>query len=420
MEDNLKIDKKRIKNKYFEIFEFIQIIITEQNNKMKVRIELKDSKIYVKCSLKLDYFKIEFVNNYTLNELKKKCDYFRQFNNLQDFIRELIYNDLNDKNYIEGNEYKSKEIRLIICLPNLMFQTIGFSLKKKIKNNNDILYEMRNVIETYMGKLKIDGFKSRILASDEKSKELIKLWISPNERLSAKLLYSFNIQYKKNRFLKQQYEYEFDSTVEDFHRKCDNKENILIICKSQKEVFGGYTPLCFTSEDEYGRDNESFLFSLNRCQKYPKSSFDNTKSIWKYRDYGPSFHYDLYFRERKMNIIKFEQTNYLTPERWINRENCFYNENGILLESLEIWKITYNNIIKYINEINDIIDFKGENKFNNTNYNNISNEINNINNNEISNNKISNNEINIINNNEISNNEINNFNNINNIDINDY
>ena len=85
---------------------------------------------------------------------------------------------------------------------------------------------MRNAIEIYMGKLKIDGFKSRILASDEKSKELIKLWISPNERLSAKLLYSFNIQYKKNRFLEEQYEYEFDSTVEDFHRKCDKKENI--------------------------------------------------------------------------------------------------------------------------------------------------------------------------------------------------
>jgi hypothetical protein len=286
---------------------------------MKVSIELIDSKIYVKCSLELDYFKIEFVNNYTLNELKKKCDYFKQFNNLEDFIRELIYNDLNDKNYIEGNEYKSKEIRLNIFLPSLLFQTIGFSLKKEIKTDVNILFEMRNVIEIYMGKLKIDGFKSRILASDEKSKESIKLWISPSERLSAKLLYSFDIPYR--------------DTVEDFHEKCDYKKHILIICKSENEVFGGYTPLSFSSEDEYGRDNESFLFSLNRCQKYPKSSFDNSKSIWKYRNYGPCFHYDLYFREKKMNIVKFEKNNYLTPENWINKGNCLYNDKGIILES---------------------------------------------------------------------------------------
>jgi hypothetical protein len=179
-------------------------------------------------------------------EIKDKINDLLGINNLDI----PVCNNNNSFNSVKNNEKRNK-----------LKISIFSKIKKKIINNNDILYEMRNVIEIYMGKLKIDDFKSRILASDEKSKELIKLWISPNERLSAKLLYSFNIQYKKNRFLEEQYEYEFDSTVEDFHRKCDNKKNILIICKSQNEVFGGYTPLCFTSEDEYGKDNESFLFS---------------------------------------------------------------------------------------------------------------------------------------------------------------
>jgi hypothetical protein len=112
-----------------------------------------------------------------------------------------------------------------------------------------------------------------------------------------------------------------------------------MICKSNKEIFGGYTPLSFDSSDDYKNDNESFLFSINRLEKYPKDSYSRSKSIWCYREYGPSFHYDLYFRTNKINAVKFERTNYLTPNNWVNRRNCYTNELGVHLDSLEIYKI---------------------------------------------------------------------------------
>ena len=140
-----------------------------------------------------------------------------------------------------------------------------------------------------------------------------------------------------------------------------------MICKSKNEIFGGYTPLSFSKENDYGNDNHSFLFSLTRLEKYPKDSFNRTNSIWKYENYGPSFHYDLYFRKNKMNIIKLDKTNYLTPNNWVNRKNCFFNDDGILLEALEIFQIYYND---HIDKEDNLINFKYMDINDNTPYNN--------------------------------------------------
>ena len=187
-------------------------------------------------------------------------------------------------------------------------------------------------------KKNILNFDSRILLSKDMEKEAIKFWISPTKLLKANLLYSFHdINYRRER--DNRYNYEFNRTVREFHTICDNHSKILIICKSRNEIFGGYTPLFFRSDDSYGCDNESFLFSINRLKKYSKDSFNNSKSIWRYEDYGPSFHYDLHFSKNKMNVVKFDKTNYLTPSRWVRGDECFRNDDGILLESLEIFQI---------------------------------------------------------------------------------
>lgn len=81
------------------------------------------------------------------------------------------------------------------------------------------------------------------------------------------------------------------------------------------------------------------MFSLNKLQKYPKDSYNNTDSLWCYKDYGPCFHWDLYFRENKIHAVKYEKKNYLTPEKWIDKKNCYVNEEGILLDSLEVFQI---------------------------------------------------------------------------------
>ena len=331
--------KEKVKNKEEKFF-YVTDILTKVNknepnirNKVSVTMEIKNSKLFVQCSYQKNYFTKTFSNSFTLDELKNQCNYFKQFTDETQLLREiaLIKNQNPQlKDFISSNEESSHTIRLNITLPAINYSTIGFNLKEEPKSQNHLLSECKFIIKNYEKKFKIDNFNSIILLDKDAEKEAIKFWISPNKMLNAELLFSFNDKLPNT---------ENDMTVNRFHRECNNKSSILMICKSNKEIFGGYTPLSFDSSDDYKNDNESFLFSINRLEKYPKDSYNRSKSIWCYREYGPSFHYDLYFSKNRINAVKFERTNYLTPNNWVNRSNCYTNELGVHLDSLEIYKI---------------------------------------------------------------------------------
>ena len=40
-----------------------------------------------------------------------------------------------------------------------------------------------------------------------------------------------------------------------------------------------------------------------------------------------------------MEAVKFDRKTYLTPDNWVNTENCYVGSEGILLDSLEIFQI---------------------------------------------------------------------------------
>ena len=310
-------------------------IKTKENNEMEVSIGYEDSKLSIKAFFYKNYFKKTFSNAFTLDELKESSSYYKQFNNENEILKEIINNKLKGEEKIEGNEETSNVINLEIPLPSTNFSKISFELKEVNKSHKEILYEYAYIINLYENKFRIANFNSKILAGKELEKETIKLWISPKYKLEAKLLFSFHdIQYKGDT-----YSLDKDINVRNFHKACDNKYSILVICKSKNEIFGGYTPLCFNSLDEYGKDNDSFLFSLNKLEKYRKDNYENTDSLWCYKNYGPCFHWDLYFREKKIHAVKFEKKNYLTPEKWIDKKNCYVNDEGILLDSLEVFQI---------------------------------------------------------------------------------
>ena len=331
-------------NKDLEIQEKYTIKIkTKENNEMEVSIGYEDSKLSIKAFFYKNYFKKTFSNAFTLDELKESSSYYKQFNNEKEILKEIINNKLKGEEKIEGNEETSNVINLEIPLPSTNFSKISFELKQVKKSPQEILYEYKYIINQYENKFRIANFNSKILAGKELEKETIKLWISPKNKLEAKLLFSFHdIQYEGDNKSKYTYSLKEDINVRNFHKACDNKYSILVICKSKNEIFGGYTPLCFNSLDEYGKDNESFLFSLNKLEKYPKDNYDKTDSLWCYKNYGPCFHWDLYFREKKIHAVKFEKKNYLTPEKWINKNNCYVNDEGILLDSLEVFQIAGN------------------------------------------------------------------------------
>ena len=170
---------------------------------------------------------------------------------------------------------------------------------------------------------------------------MIKMWIS-KFKITAILLYSFyqdpipQIIKCGNHFHEK---YEKFKDVNNFHQKCDNKNNILVICKSRNEVFGGFTPLAFLSNDSYGNDNDSFVFSITSLKKYPKYEHDKNISIWRYKNYGPCFSYDLCFKENSMNKVSFSQKNYNIPKKFIDKNKAIASKDCFILDALEIYEI---------------------------------------------------------------------------------
>jgi hypothetical protein len=80
------------------------------------------------------------------------------------------------------------------------------------------------------------------------------------------------------------------STV-NFHSKCDNKPNTLIIIKSTNgNVFGGYTEQTWNHTGNYKADPNSFIFSLiNKLNKPIKIKWSQNYGIYCHTSYGPTF-----------------------------------------------------------------------------------------------------------------------------------
>jgi len=77
----------------------------------------------------------------------------------------------------------------------------------------------------------------------------------------------------------------------NFHLKCDNIPNTLVLIKSEgNRRFGGFTPIPWKSEGGYIKDseNKTFVFSLdNKKIYYLKSIKEN--AIYHNKDSGPCF-----------------------------------------------------------------------------------------------------------------------------------
>jgi hypothetical protein len=307
---------------------------------MNLTVEINKSKLCFSCYCYENYFKISYYKEYTLEELKTKLNYFKQFNEEKEILLEMKFNELKGKEKII--EENSEIIKLIIPLTSKIYKFIEFDLQKIKKTNEELLQEYKSVVEMYQSKLQIQDFNSRIII-DIEDKEMIKSYISYYNKFRAQLLYSFYITYTDEDIKYNNLENKkIDYTVKEFHDKCDNHSSILVVCKSGDQIFGGYTSLQFKSDNSYGNDKCSFIFSLNRKQKYAKISGD---SIWCYKNWGPCFNYDLEFIKGKINIVKFYKYCYDIPDPFFQENDKYIKNKGssnIVLDSLEIFQIKQN------------------------------------------------------------------------------
>ena len=319
---------------------------TKSNNEEIIKIEIKEieNKLEIKAFFEEDYIIKTYIGNFSLEVLKNQSNYFTQFDDIKMLIQEMKH--LNNNEIIVNEE--NDKLSIIFKIDSLEYPTIEFILNLKKKSDKEKLEEYDKILKLLKDKLLIRNFNSKII-KNKIGRERIKMWISPFKNLESKLLYSYyDIKYKfQNEFnpifeinLTYLKDYDFKD-VNSFHQKCDNKSNILVICKSKNEIFGGFTPLSFSNNNSYGYDNDSFIFSINKLKKCTKLEQHNSCSIWRYKNYGPCFSYDLCFKENSMNKIKIEPKKYYIFDNFIDKNNSIFDDGFYYLNSLEIFQINF-------------------------------------------------------------------------------
>ena len=95
---------------------------------------------------------------------------------------------------------------------------------------------------------------SLIINNNKEYIKLLKNWINPNKTLKSELLYRLSRDGKE--LLK-------------FHKLCDDKGPTLTLFQTDDGNKGGiYTPLSWDIKSEYKKDKETFMFNLNKNEKY--------------------------------------------------------------------------------------------------------------------------------------------------------
>ena len=139
---------------------------------------------------------------------------------------------------------------------------------------------------------------------------------------------------KKIKEIKKIYQATIDGdTSSDFHSKCDNIPNTLILFKTEgNRRFGGFTTIPWTSEEngKYLDDKNAFLFSIDKQRIYPLKS--NEKGVYHHKNYGPCFRnescWDIYIYDHCI-----ENKQFLTNESSTYSSYNYNGDNNALSES---------------------------------------------------------------------------------------
>ncbi len=344
---------------------------------------IKDSKLII-FNLKSDKennFEIKisyqgfFISVITSNQQKKdniiyqcinsieeiqKIKYFLQFDSTEEIFLELKY-IINKNQNLVSLEEKHNKLFLIFKLPSskceeliLILETeknlsknlmINFhileekyvelknefkreisNLKKKIFKLETDNLQLKQEVSELKEKIKIEKEKKNIekiqnlesLIIDEPQNILIKEFINPKQIIRAELLYRLSRD---------------GNTIKKFHDLCDNQGPTLVLFKTTNGVkTGGYSPLSWdSSTGGYKNDWDSFVFSLDKKEKYIKNSI--SESIYCHNSYGPYF--KQYGISGKMNSLSYGNGKYTFE----GLEKLYNSSQSLELSEVEVFKI---------------------------------------------------------------------------------
>ena len=276
--------------------EFNIEITSDKNNTYSIQFTLNSS-LEIVANQKNAVLNKSFSNKFTIHEIQQN-KYFVQFDTLNEIYDEVIERTKKDKITISENE---NTLIINIPLPSTKNTEQKFELKQISKNDNEKINDLtqlvikqnkeiadlKNELKDIKEKLnilwkereeekQISNLNSKIINENEKYKKLLKTWINPLKKIKAELLYRLS---------------ENGESYSTFHELCDNKGPTLTLFHvNDGNIVGIYTPLSWDSKSGWKNDNDTFIFNLNKEQKYKK--INSNYSAYCYNTCGP---YTAYF-----------------------------------------------------------------------------------------------------------------------------
>ena len=308
--NNFTVEKIK-ENKYFLMFDDLKEICEELSERIKKeKIELKEnndnSNIILTLSLPAGKLR---VMSFELNKDTK--DYKEQIKELSLFILDL--KDKHKKDIIEIKE-ENKQLKNEVNElknENIQLKNEILEFKKMYKNILDYMkysYSIQN---------------SFIINKNEEYIKLLKSWINPNKDIPYELLY------RKSRD---------GDLISTFHSLCDNKGPTLTLIEiDDGNKIGIYTPLSWDNNHTIKKDMETFMFNLNKKQKYKK--IKQEFSIHCYSEFGPyTNNFGFYNKQMKtishggLYIESYEKGSEILP-------NNSHNFIDFKVKEIEIFKV---------------------------------------------------------------------------------
>ena len=320
-------DGKKSENKTFNIE-----ITTNKNISYLINFTLCNS-IEIKANQTNTLFWRGFFNQFTFQQIREN-KYFLQFDSLNEIFDEL--NEIVKKNQI-SIEVNENTLLLKIPLPSHKNKEIIFELKEKrkieeekisdksesmmkeitfLKNENAIL---KNEVKDLKEKLdilwkdkeereQIVNLNSNIININKEYNKRLKFWIDPLKKVKAELLYRLS---------------ENGDKYSTFHELCDNKgPTLTLFLVKDGNIVGIYTPLSWDTTSNWKNDMETFIFNLNKNQKYKKLKADYSAYCGSL--YGP---WTAEFGCHSTNSMK-------SIKRWNNLINEYYDKGSEILPSI--------------------------------------------------------------------------------------
>ena len=300
-----------------ELKESIKI---EQENK-KYLLEIK----IISETMTLTIFNIEefeyflYARKFTLNELKEIHPVFMGLNSFKEFleflkdlseIKKLSIKQKDNKLNIEFKvEYllKEKTIEIELFHEKIQLELVIKELcneikiiKGKIKKDNKTELEKENkeikkeidFLKNENIKLKeeINQIKNILKPIHKKYQQKYSVIMNQNELdfIKSAIESRINKKIKKIKKLYQAKEDGDDANI--FHSKCDNINNTITVIKTKgNRRFGGFTSQVWDKKSDFKKDENAFLFSLDKNKIYKIKSGREVQAIWCGDNYGPIF-----------------------------------------------------------------------------------------------------------------------------------